>query len=134
MKVLQLYVHAGITGFPSPAAEYKELGLSLDELLITHASATFLGQAVGHSMMGVGIFDGDLLICDRAVPFENLDVCIINFNGEFMCKIVDKARGMLLSASDGHKPIKISEDDVFQLEGVITCSIRLHRKVRDLLQ
>ena len=45
MRVIPVYIEAGISGFESPAAEYKELGLSLDELLIAHADATFIGLA-----------------------------------------------------------------------------------------
>jgi DNA polymerase V len=43
MKVIQIYAEAGISGFESPAAEYKELGLSLDQLIIKHPSTTFIG-------------------------------------------------------------------------------------------
>lgn len=49
MKVIPIYIEAGISGFESPAAEYKELGLSLDQLLIRHPNATFIGQASGQS-------------------------------------------------------------------------------------
>lgn len=71
MKVIPIYIEAGISGFESPAAEYKELGLSLDNLLIKHPNATFIGQASGQSMVGVGIFDGDLLIVDRSLTPRN---------------------------------------------------------------
>ncbi len=50
MKVLPIYVEAGISGFESPAAEYKELNLSLEELLLQHPNATFFGLANGRSM------------------------------------------------------------------------------------
>ena len=53
MKVIPIFAEAGISGFESPAAEYKELGLSLDQLLIKHPNATFIGQANGDSMQGV---------------------------------------------------------------------------------
>ncbi len=65
MKVIPIYIEAGITGFESPAAEYTELGLSLDELLIKHPHATFIGLANGDSMQEAGIFDGDLLIVEE---------------------------------------------------------------------
>ena len=99
MKVIPIYIEAGISGFESPAAEYKELGLSLDKLLIRHPNATFIGQASGRSMQGVGIFDGDLLIVDRALTARNGDVIVANYNGCFVCKIIDKQQARLLSAS-----------------------------------
>ena len=79
MKVIPIYIEAGISGFESPAAEYKELGLSLDQLLIRHPNATFIGQASGQSMQGVGIFDGDLLIVDRSLTARNGDVVVANY-------------------------------------------------------
>lgn len=128
MRVIPIYIEAGISGFESPAAEYKELGLSLDQLLIRHPNATFIGQASGSSMRGVGIFDGDLLIVDRALTARNGDIIVANFNGCFVCKLIDKQQARLLSASKYHKPVAITPEDDFQLEGVVTRSIRLHHK------
>ena len=58
MFVIPIYIEAGICGFESPAAQYTELGVSLDELLIKHPDATFIGIASGSSMQEVGIFRG----------------------------------------------------------------------------
>ncbi|SEL90367.1 DNA polymerase V [Colwellia chukchiensis] len=132
MKVLPIYIDAGISGFESPAAEYKELGLSLDELLIQHPNATFIGQASGDSMIEAGIFDGDLLIVDRSLTANNGNVIVANYNGNFVCKIIDKYQARLLSASKEHCPVKIKEGDVFQVEGVVTASLRFHNKVPEL--
>jgi DNA polymerase V len=81
LNVLPIYIDAGITGFESPSAEYREMELSLDELLIKNPHATFIGVANGHSMEGKGIYDGDLLIVDRAKPIKHLDVIVANYNG-----------------------------------------------------
>src|ERR1700729_2768512 len=55
-------------GFPSPADDYLEGRLDLNEYFIRHPAATFYVRVSGDSMRGAGIFDGDLLIVDRAVP------------------------------------------------------------------
>ena len=133
MKVIPIYIDAGISGFESPAAEYKELSLSLDELLIEHANATFIGLASGDSMQGIGIFDGDLLIVDRAEAAKHTDVIVANYNGNFVCKLIDKTNKQLLSASKSHQAVSISDADTFQIEGVVTRSVRLHRKTKGLL-
>ena len=99
MKIIPIYIQAGISGFESPAAEYKELGLSLDELLISNPDATFIGLAQGQSMEGVGIYENDLLIIDRSKNAKTGDVIVANYNGCFVCKILDKNNAMLLSAS-----------------------------------
>lgn len=134
MKVIPIYIEAGISGFESPAAEYKELGLSLDQLLIRHPNATFIGQASGESMQGVGIFNGDLLIVDRAVEVKHQDIIVANFNGCFVCKLIDKHQARLLSASKYYPPVSISSSDDFQIEGVVTRSIRLHHQAPELTQ
>ncbi|EKF9115049.1 translesion error-prone DNA polymerase V autoproteolytic subunit [Vibrio cholerae] len=127
MKVIPIYASAGITGFESPATEYKQLSIDLDGLLIQHPSATFIGKASGDSMQGVGIFDGDLLIVDRHLEAMNHDVIVANFNGEFVCKILDIRRRLLLSANEKMQPVAIHDFDNFSLEGVVVSSIRFHR-------
>jgi DNA polymerase V len=132
VKIIPLFASCGITGFELPATEYKELGLSLDQLLISHPNATFIGKASGDSMQDVGIFDGDLLLVDRAETVSNGDVIITNFNGEFICKLFDKNNRILLSANKNNQPIKINAEDHIQVEGVVTRSIRMHKASPEL--
>jgi len=127
MFVIPIFIEAGITGFESPAAEYVELGISIDELIIKHPNATFIGIASGQSMQEVGIFDGDLLVIDRAEDVSTGDIIVASYNGSFVCKIIDKSQRLLISASKDYKSVYISNDDDFKLEGVVTASIRLHR-------
>lgn len=127
MFVIPIFIEAGITGFESPAAEYVELGISIDELIIKHPNATFIGIASGQSMQEVGIFDGDLLVIDRAEDVSTGDIIVASYNGSFVCKIIDKSKRLLISASKDYKSVYISNDDDFKLEGVVTASIRLHR-------
>ncbi|MCU4677698.1 S24 family peptidase [Catenovulum sp. 2E275] len=133
MKVIPIFASAGITGFESPAAEYQELGLSLDELLIRNPNATFIGLAKGSSMQEFGIFDGDLLIVDRSETTKDIDVVVANYNGNFCCKILDKVNKLLISSAPDHKPVSILDCDEFQLEGVVIFSVRCHRKPVELL-
>lgn len=127
LKFIPLKAQAGISGFESPAAEYTQLGLDLDALLIAKPSATYIGYAEGQSMIEDGIFSGDLLIICRAENVQNGDVIVANLNGEFVCKKVDKENRQLLSAAPGYKPYKLKDGDDFQVEGVVISSIRLHR-------
>ena len=134
MFVIPVYIEAGVCGFESPAAQYAELGVSFDELLIKHPDATFIGIASGNSMQEVGIFEGDLLLVDRAEQADNGDVIVANLNGLFVCKLLDKTNARLLSASPLHKPVQLTSADEFQLEGVVTLSIRMHRPSPELLK
>ena len=129
MKIIPLSARAGITGFESPAAEYTQLSLTLDDILIQHPSATFIGLACGDSMEGVGIFDQDLLIVDRHVARRAIDIIVANYNGEFVCKILNAEARTLCSANPDYAPVIISEGDDFTIEGVVTRSIRCHREL-----
>ncbi|WP_299492513.1 S24 family peptidase [uncultured Shewanella sp.] len=127
MKVIPIYIAAGINGFESPAAEYLQLPLSLDELLIEHPSATFLGFARGNSMEGLGIFDNDILIVDRYVKVNQFDVIVANLNGEFVCKQLDVHQKLLLSSHCEYQAVSVNEYDQFSIEGVVIRSVRCHR-------
>ena len=133
LKIIPIKAHAGIIGFESPAAEYKQLGLDLDQLLIDHPSATYIGLAEGQSMVGDGIFSGDLLIIDRSMSVKNMDIVVANLNGVFVCKKINKVKGCLLSSSPNHPPYIINDGDEFQVEGVVIRSVRLHRSLKKVL-
>lgn len=113
------------------AINLKDLPDSLDSALLNDTS-TFIGRASGHSMQGVGIFDGDLLIIDRALQPKQNDVIVAVLNGLFVCKLADIKNNQLLSANDDYPPVSISDYDSFTLEGVVAQSIRLHQKPVDL--
>ena len=133
MNVIPILASAGITGFESPATDYLQLPLSLDALLIEHPSATFIGKAAGDSMQEVGIFNGDILIVDRQLTVKNHDVIVANLNGEFICKVIDIPRRLLLSANKKYAAVAISSHDQFNIEGIVIRSIRCHRQSHLLL-
>ena len=109
----------------SVGQKIEDLGITLDDVLLSNA--TFIGKASGRSMEGVGIFDGDLLIIDRATKVKHGDVIVAVLNGLFVCKIADLKNNRLLSANPEHPAVKITEYDEYNVEGVVGQSIRLHR-------
>lgn len=133
MKLSPINAQAGIIGFESPASEYVQSALDLDELLIDHPSATYFASVDGDSMVNAGIFPGDILIVSRAAPIKNMSIIVANLNGVFVCKYLDKVNRCLLSASDDFKKYHLSEGDEFQIEGVVIRSIRLHVPLRKSL-
>ena len=82
-------------GFPSPAADYTELGISLDRSLIEHPEATFFFRAAGSAMEEAGIFDGDLLVVDRSITPAPGHLVVAVADGEFVIR-----RSRELSAGD----------------------------------
>lgn len=108
-------------GFPSPAEGYIEKHLDLNEHLIEHASATFFVKASGESMIGAGIFPGDILIVDRALNPVCDSVVIAIVDGEFTVKRlhIKKNKVELRPENRAFKTITITEDTDFQVWGVV---------------
>lgn len=123
---LPLFGSKVAAGFPSPADDYRENSLDLNQYLIKKPSATFMARAQGNSMIRLGIFDGDLLIIDRSIEPSHGQVVIAALNGDLVCKVLDKHQQQLLSANDQYPPIAINEEMALLIEGVVTYSIRSH--------
>ena len=132
MKVIPIKIEAGITNYESIGASFVDLDTTLNDLIIANPNATFIGLASGDSMQGVGIFDGDLLVVDRAVEADHGDIIVAQYNHEFTCKQLDKNNACLVSANKQYEPVRIGSLDKFTLEGVVVSSIRLHRKTNRL--
>ena len=75
-----------VAGFPSPAEQYLEPPLDLNEFLIKRPAATYFVRVEGDSMIGAGIHDGDLLIVDRSLRPASGDVIIASIDGDFTVK------------------------------------------------
>ncbi|QIA64987.1 S24 family peptidase [Vibrio astriarenae] len=118
---------AGISQFESPAAEYKALKpLSLDDLIVgERKSSTYFVRAQGDSMTGVGIYDGDLLVIDRACPPRHGDVVVATHDGLFVVKLLDLNNKCLISANEDYPPVEVNSASL--IEGVVVQSIRCHR-------
>lgn len=127
MIVVPTSVSCGLSTWESPAANYVDLKLSLDDVLIERPNSTFLARAKGDSMRGHGIFDGDLLVIDRHPVPDDLDVVVVSLNGALLCKQIDMKQHLLLSTSESSPPIYVSPDDAFAIEGVVIRSVRLFK-------
>ena len=94
----------------------------MNELLIKHPSATFFVRVQGDSMTGAGIFNGDILIVDRALEPKNGDIAVCVIDGEFTVKRLEIINDELyLAAENGqYKPIKVSEFQDFRVWGIVT--------------
>ena len=77
-----------VAGFPSPAEQYMEPPLDLNELLVKHPAATYFVRVSGDSMTGAGINDGDLLVVDRSLRPADGDIIIACVDGDFTVKIL----------------------------------------------
>lgn len=109
-------------GFPSPADDYLEGKLDLNQHLIKHEAATFFVKVKGDSMIEAGIHTGDLLIVDRALEPTDNSVVIAVINGELTVKRMCKREGKLSLVPDNgnYEPLHITEYTDFEIWGVVT--------------
>lgn len=110
-------------GFPSPADDYIEAGLDLNEYLVKHPSATFLARASGDSMTRAGILDGALLVVDKSITPKSGHVVIAAINGELTCKILDIEHRLLRAANPSFPSVTLDEDMDLIIEGVVIHAI-----------
>lgn len=119
-------------GFPSPAADYAEGRIDLTEILVPHPSATFTLRISGHSMQRAGIHDGDLALVDRSLTARHDDVVVAILDGELICKRLIRQRGRTYLAPDtddaSYRPVEVTDRPDFEVWGVVTSTIRLHRR------
>ena len=112
-------------GFPSPADDYIEGFLNLNEKLIPRPSSTFLIRAEGDSMTGAGIFEGDLLIVDKSITASHNQIIIAVVNGEFTVKrlLFRYPKILLQPENPKYKTIEVVPEMNFQVWGVVTFTI-----------
>ena len=112
-------------GFPSPADDYVECSLDLNEHLIAHREATFFVRVKGHSMTGAGIRDGDLLVVDRSLEAGDGDIVVAVVDGELTVKRLSRRGGTvrLLPESPGCEPIEFKDGQELTVWGVVTSVI-----------
>jgi len=112
-------------GFPSPADDFVDTKLDLNDHLVHHPAATFFLRVGGDSMIGAGIFDGDLLIVDRSIEKFNKAVIIAVLNGEMMVKrIIFRGKSFILAPENPeYKSVEVTEDMDFSVWGVVTAVI-----------
>jgi len=114
---------AGVqAGFPSPADDFIDKRLDLNEHLISHPAATFFVRAVGNSMLGAGIHDGDLLVVDRAIEPSAGKVVMAAIGGELTVKRLERKgeRLLLAPANSDYPSFDVTAREDFEIWGVVT--------------
>ena len=116
-------------GFPSPANDYFENKLDLNELVIQHPAATFFVRVEGESMANADIHSGDILVVDRSIEPASGKIVIAVIDGEFTVKrlIIENSRAFLVPENSNYPTLKIEEEADFQVWGVVTYVIHKTR-------
>jgi len=117
-------------GFPSPADDYIDRRLDLNDLLVKNPPATFFVKVAGDSMKNAGINDGDTLIVDRSIEPAHGKIVIAVVNGELTVKRLATANGCcrLVAENPDYPPLELSEETQCEIWGVVTSVIHQFEK------
>lgn len=127
------YADMGIqAGFPSPAQDFINESIDLNRELIHHPAATFYGRVDGDSMIEEGIEPGDILVIDRSIEPADGDLAVCCVDGDFTLKRIalEEGRIRLIPSNETFDPILITADNKFEVWGVVTYTIKHHKRKR----
>jgi DNA polymerase V len=119
---LPLFVGKVAAGFPSPADDYIDKNLDLNELLVQKPAATFFVKAQGESMLGAGIHNNDILVVDRSIDPIAGKIVVCALNGELTVKRLayENSRWQLKAENPNYPDIEIYENLDMVIWGVVT--------------
>jgi DNA polymerase V len=119
---LPLFTGKVAAGFPSPADDYVEKNLDLNELLVQKPAATFFVRAQGESMLGAGIHPNDILVVDRSLEAIPGKVVICAINGELTVKRLERVNSQwqLKAENPAYADIIIHDELELVIWGVVT--------------
>jgi DNA polymerase V len=119
---LPLFTGKVAAGFPSPADDYVEKNLDLNELLVQKPAATFFVRAQGESMLGAGIHSNDILVVDRSLEVVPGKVVICAINGELTVKRLERVneQWQLKAENPAYADIVIHDELELVIWGVVT--------------
>lgn len=121
------YISSGIkAGFPSPAADFDGTRVSIDQIVVKNALATFYAKANGNSMTGAGIDDGDILVIDKSIEPQDGKIAVCFIDGEFTVKRIKIQENSLLLLPENKlfEPIEITEENNFIIWGIVTFVVK----------
>lgn len=124
---LNLYQQPVAAGFPSPAEDHIDKKLDLNRHLVHNPAATFYVRVTGDSMIGAGIYSGDLLIVDRSLDATSGRIIIVVLQGELTVRRFwqEGDRILLLAEQPNDPPIEIHDPQDLNIWGVVT--VVIHR-------
>lgn len=122
---LPLFLESVSAGFPSPADDYIDQKLDLNDALIRNPAATFFVRVSGDSMIKSGIHSDDILVVDRSLNAKSGSVVIAVIDGELLVKrlLMENGKVFLIPENNDYQTIEIKDEMAFEIWGVVTTVI-----------
>lgn len=123
---IPLYASQPAAGFPAPGDDQVENILDINDLVVKNPASTFFVRVEGDSMIGAGIFSGDVLVVDRSVDPSDKMIVVAAVNGELVVKrlSIQKNTQLLVSENANYAPITIGDGEECFVWGVVVGSVR----------
>ena len=120
----KFFVEPVSVGFPSPANDYLESPIDLNQYLIKNGAATFLVRVSGDSILDANIADQAILVVDRSLKPKHGSIVVASLDGDFVCKRLHlKPRLCLLPENPKYQPIYIQHGQDLDIMGTVTAAI-----------
>ncbi len=109
-------------GFPSPATEYEEDSLDINDIVVTNPSATFYVRVKGNSMIDANIHEGDILVVDKSIEATHGKIVIAVIDGEFTVKTLYNKDGVvkLVPSNPDFPDIVLKNEQELNVWGVVS--------------
>lgn len=117
-------------GFPSPAQDYIDKRLDMNEHLIKNECATFIVKVGSLSMLNAGIDIDDELIVDRSLDAKHQDIVVALIENDFTVKrlMIDDSGRWLKAENPDYKNIYFNEGQELVIWGVVTFILKNARR------
>ncbi len=121
-----LYASRPAAGFPAPGDDQVENVLDINDLVVKNPASTFFVRVEGDSMVGAGIFSGDVLVVDRSKDPEDGVIVVAAVNGELLVKrlSIEDRTALLMSENEQYAPIAVGDGEECFIWGVVVGSVR----------
>lgn len=119
---------AAACGWPSPALDYEEPPLSLDELVGVDAASTYLAWVTDDALTPSGICRDDILVVDMASQPQPGDVVLALVDGaHYLRRLAGRGQpSALIAEMPGISPLVIGDEQTVEIQGLVTWN--LHRQ------
>ncbi|WP_313254525.1 S24 family peptidase [Empedobacter sp.] len=112
-------------GFPSPAEDFVDDKISLDERYLMHPESTFLIVVGGDSMYPVYQKNDILVIRTDLIPLHHDDIIVSVNNEDYTLKHFDKINNKLIAINPNYKDcVQIHENDEVVILGIVGVLVR----------
>ncbi len=124
--LVPFYASAPSAGFPAPGDDQVENILDINDLVVKNPASTFFVRVQGDSMIGAGIFSGDVLVVDRSKDPKDGTIVVAAVNGELVVKrlSLEGKNALLLSENEEYEPIRVGDGEECFIWGAVVGSVR----------